>query len=89
MTIEISGARIVTVHGGRGPPVLLMHGNPFTHVSWHQGATGGVDRNHRPSTSGASTRATFAAPKRCLAVITCRSNARRKRRWALRSFFAS
>jgi haloacetate dehalogenase len=33
--IETGGARIVTVHGGKGPPVLLMHGNPFTHVSWH------------------------------------------------------
>jgi len=34
--IATSGARIVTVHGGSGPPVLLMHGNPFTHVSWHK-----------------------------------------------------
>ncbi len=34
-TIETSGARIVTVYGGKGPPLLLMHGNPFTHVSWH------------------------------------------------------
>jgi len=34
--IETDGARIVTVHGGKGPPVLLMHGNPFTHVSWHR-----------------------------------------------------
>ncbi len=34
--IKTSGARIVTVHGGRGPPVLLMHGNPFTHLSWHK-----------------------------------------------------
>ena len=34
--IETGGARIVTVHGGNGPPVLLMHGNPFTHVSWHR-----------------------------------------------------
>ncbi|HZL60589.1 MAG TPA: alpha/beta hydrolase [Stellaceae bacterium] len=33
--IETGGARIVTVHGGKGPPVLLMHGNPFTHVCWH------------------------------------------------------
>ena len=32
--IETSGARIVTVHGGNGPPLLLMHGNPFTHLSW-------------------------------------------------------
>jgi haloacetate dehalogenase len=34
--IKTSGARIVTVHGGKGPPMLLMHGNPFTHLSWHK-----------------------------------------------------
>jgi haloacetate dehalogenase len=34
--IKTSGARIVTLHGGKGPPMLLMHGNPFTHVSWHK-----------------------------------------------------
>jgi haloacetate dehalogenase len=22
-------------HGGNGPPVLLLHGNPLTHVHWH------------------------------------------------------
>jgi haloacetate dehalogenase len=33
--IETGGARIVTVHGGKGPPILLMHGNPFTHACWH------------------------------------------------------
>ena len=32
--IKTSGARIVTVVGGSGPPLLLMHGNPFTHLSW-------------------------------------------------------
>jgi len=32
--IKTSGARIVTVRGGKGPPVLLMHGNPFNHLSW-------------------------------------------------------
>jgi haloacetate dehalogenase len=34
--VKTSGARIVTVHGGKGPPLLLMHGNPFTHLSWHK-----------------------------------------------------
>jgi haloacetate dehalogenase len=34
--IQTSGARIVTVFGGNGPPLLLMHGNPFTHASWHK-----------------------------------------------------
>ena len=34
--IKTSGARIVAVHGGNGPPLLLMHGNPFTHASWHK-----------------------------------------------------
>ena len=22
-------------YGGNGPPVLLIHGNPLTHVHWH------------------------------------------------------
>jgi haloacetate dehalogenase len=34
--IKTSGARIVTVYGGKGPPLLLMHGNPFSHLSWHR-----------------------------------------------------
>jgi haloacetate dehalogenase len=34
--IKARGARIVTMHGGAGPPLLLMHGNPFTHLSWHK-----------------------------------------------------
>jgi haloacetate dehalogenase len=32
--IRTDGARIVAVVGGKGPPILLMHGNPFTHLSW-------------------------------------------------------
>jgi haloacetate dehalogenase len=34
--IKTSGAEIVTVKGGEGPPLLLMHGNPFNHLSWHK-----------------------------------------------------
>src|SRR5436305_11468719 len=34
--IQTSGARIIVAHGGSGPPLLLLHGNPFTHLSWHK-----------------------------------------------------
>jgi len=34
--IQTSGARIVVARGGSGPPLLLLHGNPFTHLSWHK-----------------------------------------------------
>lgn len=33
---KTSGAEIVTVVGGSGPPLLLMHGNPFNYLSWHK-----------------------------------------------------
>lgn len=32
--IQTSGARIVTVTGGSGPPLLMLHGNPFNHLNW-------------------------------------------------------
>jgi haloacetate dehalogenase len=34
--IQTSGARIHLRHGGSGPPLLLLHGNPLTHVMWHK-----------------------------------------------------
>ncbi|MGQ0512685.1 MAG: alpha/beta fold hydrolase [Betaproteobacteria bacterium] len=34
--IRASGATINLVHGGKGPPVLLLHGYPETHAMWHK-----------------------------------------------------
>jgi haloacetate dehalogenase len=35
-TIRTSGADINVAVAGSGPPLLLLHGNPLTHVSWHK-----------------------------------------------------
>jgi haloacetate dehalogenase len=34
--IQTSGATIHTLVGGSGPPLLLIHGYPQTHVEWHK-----------------------------------------------------
>src|SRR5215469_11030739 len=34
--VRTSGATIPVVHKGEGPPLLLLHGYPETHVTWHK-----------------------------------------------------
>ena len=34
--VQTSGASIHTLVGGSGPPLLLLHGYPQTHVEWHK-----------------------------------------------------
>src|SRR5215470_18832196 len=34
--VRTSGAMIPVLHKGEGPPVLLLHGYPETHVTWHK-----------------------------------------------------
>jgi haloacetate dehalogenase len=34
--VEVNSTTIHAVHGGDGPPVLLLHGYPQTHAMWHE-----------------------------------------------------
>ena len=36
--VDTGEATIHAVHGGSGPPVLLLHGFPQTHAMWHRSA---------------------------------------------------
>jgi haloacetate dehalogenase len=35
-TIDVGGIEVRARVGGEGPPLLLLHGNPQTHVMWHR-----------------------------------------------------
>ncbi|MBN8905377.1 MAG: alpha/beta hydrolase, partial [Rhodospirillales bacterium] len=34
--VPVPGGTIRLRHGGSGPPLLMLHGNPQTHVMWHK-----------------------------------------------------
>ena len=34
--VELPGATLRVRHGGSGPPVVLLHGHPRTHATWHR-----------------------------------------------------
>lgn len=35
-TVTVNGGNLRVRHGGKGPALLLLHGNPQTHVMWHR-----------------------------------------------------
>jgi haloacetate dehalogenase len=42
--VDANGVRLHVSHAGDGPPVLLLHGYPQTHVMWHRVAPALADR---------------------------------------------
>lgn len=44
--VRANGISIHLVHGGQGPPLLLLHGYPQTHVEWHKIAPRLAERYH-------------------------------------------
>ena len=46
LDMRTSGAVIRLRHGGSGPPLLMLHGNPENHVSWHKVGSRLAQRYH-------------------------------------------
>ncbi|WP_282609788.1 alpha/beta fold hydrolase [Pelagibius sp. Alg239-R121] len=76
-TVSIDGQAIRTLVGGSGPPVLMLHGDPQTHLCWHKVAPQLSDRftvvltdlrgrgeSHKPVSNGGHT----AYSKRAMAA---------------------
>ncbi|MBT2234139.1 alpha/beta fold hydrolase [Nonomuraea sp. NEAU-A123] len=66
--IDVGEAELFVRHGGTGPPVLLLHGHPRTHATWHRVApllapdhtvvcpdTRGYGRSSKPPTTADHT----------------------------------
>jgi hypothetical protein len=34
--VDVGGVTLRVRHGGRGPAILLLHGHPRIHVTWHR-----------------------------------------------------
>jgi haloacetate dehalogenase len=45
--VDVGDATLRVRHGGEGPPVVLLHGHPRTHVTWHRVAPLLVAAGHR------------------------------------------